>query len=91
MEAVQDASDHRTATRGEVLSGRRRLRELAVAEGLHAVRVDPSGTVVVASDQPGYAAVRRFATAAAEALDAAWVNVVTDDSEYAKRVGAEPL
>ena len=92
MYAVRAASEQRTATRGEVLAGRRRLRELAAAEGLHRVRVDASGTVLVASDQPGYAAVRRFATAATEALGTAgWVRVVTDDSEYACRVVAEPL
>src|SRR4051812_25171904 len=50
-----------------------------------------SGTVLVASDQSGYAAVRRFATAAAEALGIGWVRVVTDDSEYARRVEVEPL
>src|SRR3954471_5291311 len=91
MQAVQSASEQRTATRDQVLSGRRRLRELAAAEGLRRVPVDAPGTVIVASDQPGYAAVRRFATAATEALGTGWVRVVTDDSEYARQVVAEPL
>jgi|tagenome__1003787_1003787.scaffolds.fasta_scaffold19199003_2 hypothetical protein len=91
MQAVDGASTGRTATRDEGLSGRRRLRELAAAEGLRGVRVDASGTVLVASDQPGYAAVRRFATAATEALGTGWVRVVADDSEYARRATAEPL
>lgn len=91
MQCVQGASEERTATRDEVLSGRRQLRELAAAEGLHGVRVDATGTVLVASDQGGYAAVRRFATAATEALGTGWVRVVTDDSEYARRVVTEPL
>ncbi len=88
---MQGASVERTATRDEVLSGRRQLRELAAAEGLRRVRVDASGTVLVASGQRGYAAVRRFATAAAEALGTGWVRVVTDDSEYARQVETEPL
>ncbi len=91
MHAVTGASEERTATRDEVLSGRERLRELAATEGLRRVRVDASGTVLVASDQPGYAAVRRFATAATEALGSGWVRVVTDDSEYALLVATEPL
>ena len=91
MQAVQGASEERTATRDEVLSARRRLRELAVAEGLRRVRVDGSGTVLVTSDQRGYAAVRRFATAATEALGTGWVRVVTDNSDYARRVVTEPL
>jgi hypothetical protein len=91
MQAVQGAWEERTASREEVLSGRSRLRELAAAEGLRRVRVDASGKVLVASDQRGYAAVRRFATAATEALGTGWVRVVTDDSEYARQVVAEPL
>jgi hypothetical protein len=88
---VQGASEERTATRDEVLSDRRRLRELAATQGLRRVRVDASGTVIVASHQRGHAAVRRFATSATEALGTGWVQVVTDDSEYARRVVTEPL
>lgn len=91
MHAVQGAPEDRTATRDEVLSSRRRPGELADAEGLRRVRVDASGTVLVASDERGYAAVRRFATAATEALGTGWVRVVTDDSEYARQVETEPL
>lgn len=88
---MESASVERTATRDEVLAGRRRLRELTAAEGLRSVRVDATGTVLVASDQDGYAAVRRFAASAIEALGTGWVRVVTDDSEYARRVVIEPL
>jgi hypothetical protein len=88
---VESASVERTATRDEVLAGRRRLRELAAAEGLRSVRVDGSGAVLVASDEDGYAAVRRFAASATEALGTGWVRVVTDDSEYARRAVVEPL
>ena len=92
MRAVSGTSEERTSTRDEILAGQGRLRELAAAEGLRRVRVDASGTVLVASEQPGYAAVRRFATAATEALGTGCrVRVVTDDSEYARRVAAEPL
>lgn len=72
MRALQGTSEERTATHDEVLAGRQRLRELAAAEGLRRARVDASGTVLVASDQRGYAAVRRFATAATEAHPSPW-------------------
>lgn len=47
MASVQRAWEERIATRGEVLAGRRRLLELAAAEGLRRVWVNSSGTVLV--------------------------------------------
>jgi hypothetical protein len=45
--------------------------------------------VIVHSEAPGYASVRRFA-AAASSVVGAWVNVITDDVPAA-RTSAEPL
>jgi hypothetical protein len=64
---------------------------LAAADGLRAVRVDALGTLLVACDQHRYAVVRRLATAAPESLGVGWVNVVTDDSQYAQRVVVEAV
>jgi hypothetical protein len=48
----------RSATRAEVLADRKVLRRLAGQYGLGRPSVDVTGTVVVHSEEPGYAAVR---------------------------------
>lgn len=73
----------RVATRDEVVAQRAALRRLTDEHGLVSPRVSATGTVVVHSDDPGYRAVRRFATAASD-LVGAWVNVVTDDVPTAR-------
>jgi ABC-type sugar transport system substrate-binding protein len=73
----------RSATRAEVLAARKVLRQLASQHGLSRPRVDVTGTVVVHSEEPGYSAVRRYATAAAGQLGV-WVNVITDDASAAQ-------
>ena len=83
------ATTDRTATRGEVLIARRRLRELADVEGLTEARVSLDGTVVVHCDAPGYGPVRRFATAASDVVGV-WVNTITDDVAAAQ-VATEAL
>lgn len=82
------ASD-RVASRSEVLAHRAKLAELARASGLSGARADAAGVVIVHSDAPGYAAVRRFAAAASRVVGA-WVNVITDDVPAA-RTSADPL
>jgi hypothetical protein len=82
-------STDRLASRAEVLEHRERLADLARANGLTEVRADAAGVVIVHSEAPGYASVRRFA-AAASSVVGAWVNVVTDDVPAA-RTSAEPL
>ena len=79
----------RSATRSEVLAARRVLRQLAGQYGLSRARVDVTGTVVVHSDELGYAAVRHYASAAARQLGV-WVNVITDDASAAQ-VDTDPL
>jgi len=79
----------RSATRAEVLAARKVLCQLAGQYGLGRPRVDVTGTVVVHSEEPGYAAVRRYATAAARRLGV-WVNVITDDAS-ATQVDTEAL
>jgi hypothetical protein len=66
------------ASRGQVLAQRARLATLARRSGLSDAAVDAAGVVVVHSNAPGYAAVRRFASAASVVVGA-WVNVITDD------------
>jgi hypothetical protein len=79
----------RSATRNEVLAARKILRQLAERQGLSDPRVDALGTVIVHSDEPGYAPLMRYADAAAKAVGA-WVNVITDDAAAAQ-VSAEAL
>jgi len=79
----------RSATRAEVLAARKVLRRLAGQYGLSRPSVDATGTVVVHIDEAGYAAVRRYATAAARQLGV-WVNVITDDASAAQ-VDTDPL
>lgn len=83
------ATGDRSATRDEVVAARKALRQLAKRHGLTRPRVDATGTVIVHSDAPGYAAVMHYADAAARAVGA-WVNVITDDAPAA-RVDAEAL
>ena len=68
----------RSATRAEVLAARKPLRELAGRHGLTEPRVDAAGTVIVHSDEAGYASVMRYADASAKTVGV-WVNVITDD------------
>jgi ABC-type sugar transport system substrate-binding protein len=83
------ATGDRSATHTEVLAARKALRQLARRHGLSHPRVDAVGTVIVHSDDPGYAAVMRYADAAAKAVGA-WVNVITDDA-LAAQVDSEAL
>ena len=87
---MTEAPDDRTATREEVLAGRQVLHRLAGEHGLVRPRVDAVGVVVVGCTSPGYAAVRSYATAAAQALGVPSVNVVTDDAPGAS-VDTTPL
>jgi len=84
MNAVPNlAPGDRSATRSEVLAARKALRQLARRHGLSEPRVDAVGTVIVHSDDPGYAPVMRFADAAAKTVGA-WVSVITDDAGAAQ-------
>ncbi|MGH9057623.1 MAG: hypothetical protein ACRDYY_17450 [Acidimicrobiales bacterium] len=73
----------RSATRAEVLAARKVLRQLARRHGLSDPRVDVAGTVIVHSSDPGYAALMRYADAAAKTVGA-WVNVISDDAPAAQ-------
>lgn len=77
------ATGDRSATRAEVLAARSALRQLAGPYGLSRPRVDITGTVIVHSSDPGYAALMRFADAAAKTIGV-WVNVITDDAPAAQ-------
>lgn len=77
------ATGDRSATRAEVLAARSALRQLAGRYGLSRPRVDVTGTVIVHSGDPGYAALMRYAEAAAKTIGV-WVNVITDDAPAAQ-------
>jgi hypothetical protein len=68
----------RKATSDEVKSHVVAVRQLAADLGLSDLRLRSDGTVVVHSDETGYRAVTRLATAASE-LVGTYVHVITDD------------
>lgn len=71
---------HVLATRDDVIAARRNLRILAERHGVTRPRVTASGAILVGiPDDPGYAALKRFAAEAA-AVVGAWVNVVAEDA-----------
>lgn len=77
------ATGDRSATQAEVLSARSTLRQLTGRYGLSRPRVDVTGTVIVHSDDPGYAALMRYAEAAAKIIGV-WVNIIIDDAPAAQ-------
>jgi hypothetical protein len=79
-----------TADVQAVRQHRQRLHELAHQNGLTELRVRGDGTLIVHSARPGYRAVVRFASDAADVVGA-YVHVITDDVPASFRPHAEPL
>lgn len=83
------AGHDRVATRDEVLAARAVLRTLATHHELLDPRIDLDGTVYVRAGRPGFGALWRFATVAAQTVGV-WVNVSADEAQ-AIRTEAVPL
>lgn len=78
----------RRATWAEIQQHAVELRRLAAEVGVGAPHVRSDGTLVVASDEPGYRLMLEFAAAASDAVGV-YVHVITDDVPGAK--GTQPL
>lgn len=82
---------HVLATGDDVIAARRNLRILAERHGVTGPRVTPAGAVLVGiPDDPGYAALKRFAAEAAHVVGAR-VNVAAEGAPWTVATDTTPL